>query len=580
MDRWLALSLLLCLAVSCSGDRRHSVKQDGVSREKFNHNDGKERNPVEVYLKLSDNPQLFVAKKGAGFLFTTTRPGSSDRKTCEQCVFRIVCEGPDCAEVCELCGSHASEGSNAKFDSASCSVSREEEKPSRTNSLKGEQKTVTSSTKSGASNEKELAKSDERFGPVRKWMNARREFRRKQLAERNKQRLEARKSSTSRGRTEMDTAHKITTPLPKTSKHSNEHGAKVTNFDNFMTTKPTFDSKSEESIKPLEHFKGKSEESHENEVVFSIPKKKTTVAHEEHEIPSSKRKNSSNEDDLSDSSKILKLLEKIIQQRELENKMKDESKNVQHKTHPEVDRKEVKTKKTSVDGSGSHGSTLEHDNEKEKPNHKAKHSDEFDEDPMVQSHIGDEQMDSWPHVMGKLLQTEIESAFLLVKQKPLKSALKNLKERCKPIFIAASKALAKVFGVHATDEEQIKAKKEKDAEVKSSPTTLAPPPTTTAIPSKHTAKDAHLSNGTAAKADAHRRRAFIYSARTRPRHRQRRSLSLRASVKNKLLELETLDKSVSAEGEKSQPAKGCSCNCFASRRNGPGRRTNERHLGR
>uniref|UniRef100_A0A182T3F2 Uncharacterized protein n=1 Tax=Anopheles maculatus TaxID=74869 RepID=A0A182T3F2_9DIPT len=576
----LAVSLLFgCLAVGgCSGDR-HS---DSVHRPKIDHVDkGQQRKPVEVYLKLSDNPQLYVAKKSEeGFLFTTARPGKADRKTCEQCAFRIVCKGPDCAEVCELCGKGSS--SNTDHDSGSpCSGSREIEPVSRTTKRRERTTTVSSSTRqqdtvtTSTSKPKrfsdedgsDMKKSDERIGPVRKLIYARREFRRKQLEERSKARFEARKLNGARRRTETGPKdEKSTTNDMKTTKQSEEK-------DEIKEIVKD----SNENTKSLEHWNAKSDETHENDVVFHIPKKKEPIVHEE--PTKSEKRVAKDEEEQSENSKILKLLEQIIKQKELDKKMEerkslqdtDKSTGDKHKME-KVETTTKSQKHTELDGKDTKSSDANHakvlkekaHNEKEHSKHTFKHSDESDWDPMVKENLVQkekkEEPDSWPQLIGKLIQTEIESVHLMIKHKPLKSALKNLKERFKPIFIATSKALANVFGVHAVDEETIKAKKDKDDEQKSSGTTLAPRPAITSTVT--TTDDAHLSKPTAVKANKHRRRARIYSARRKARQRSGRPLSLRASVKSKLRELESLDKSGSAE----QSGKGCSCRCTASRR--------------
>ncbi|XP_035898909.1 nucleolar protein dao-5-like [Anopheles stephensi] len=573
----LALSLLLgCLAVGCSGDRHH--RSDEHRAPKTDHIDkGQRRKPVEVYLKLSANPQLFVAKKSEeGFLFTTARPGAPDRKQCEQCVFRIVCKGPDCAEVCELCG----KDSGAKFtdhDSDPCSESQEMEPVSRdsrrrkgqtttaSQSTTRQPETVTSSNKPGRFSEQDgskMTKSDERVGPVRKWIKARREFRRKQLEERNKARSEARKLNGAR-ETEPKDEKSTTSVTTKTTKQSEEKDEKMRG----TTKAPISPKDGKESTESLEHSKDKSDKTHENEVVFHIPKKKEPTAHD-HSEQSAKPENrvKVSEEDLSENSKILKLLEKIIKQKEMD-KMEEERK---HRQETEQRKAKVETTTKRLDGKATkpskasdatHSHAIKVVDEKEKSAHSAEPDwDSAMEENFVQSGKKEEP-DGWPQLIAKLVQTEIESAHLLIKHKPLKAALKNLKQRFKPIFIAASKALANVFGVQTVEEETIKAKKDKDEKEKSSPATLAPPPT--AVTSKPSpADDTHLSKPTAVKMDTHRRRASIYSARSRrPKdRRRRRPLSLRASVKNKLRELESADKSGSAGH-----GKDCSCKCLASR---------------
>uniref|UniRef100_A0A182Q4X6 Uncharacterized protein n=1 Tax=Anopheles farauti TaxID=69004 RepID=A0A182Q4X6_9DIPT len=163
--------------------------------------------------------------------------------------------------------------------------------------------------------------------------------------------------------------------------------------------------------------------------------------------------------------------------------------------------------------------------------------------------------------MGKLVQTEIEGAHLVLKHKPLKSAFLNLKEHLKPFFSVANKALAKVFSIKT---EEVEVAKMKESE----PTTQAPTPPATKAADKSAEKDGtHLSKPTSA---VERRRAFMQSKRAKKR--RPRPLSLRESWKNKLRELEShgeeemLELGNKSDHPEASVVSGCSCKCPSAQR--------------
>uniref|UniRef100_A0A182J7L9 Uncharacterized protein n=1 Tax=Anopheles atroparvus TaxID=41427 RepID=A0A182J7L9_ANOAO len=148
----------------------------------------------------------------------------------------------------------------------------------------------------------------------------------------------------------------------------------------------------------------------------------------------------------------------------------------------------------------------------------------------------DSDPNTWPYVMAKLVQTEIESAHMIIKQKPLATALLSLKESLKPVLIATSKTLSKIF---ATDAEELA---KKAAEARATPATTTPVPVTTQP---------------AVKADR------------RIRGRQRpRPAALRRAIKGKLIASRTQQP---AGTEMEVLVNGCSCKCPALKPDGTGR---------
>lgn len=529
MEPRLLLTLFLCLVVRgwLDDPAQHSAVAESV-------------HPREIHLKLAKTPQTFAPKKSKGFLFTTEHPESKERPPCGECVFRVVCKGSKCAKACKYCEKHPETGVkvNFDFDSVSGSDSDEEDhdywekehkptggprhheavtkssKPSKTEhrqTLKDSDETVTKSNALTKTEHKPTAAPkqhetvtvvDKHMGPFRKWIHSRREFRKKKMEERNEPKHE-------------------TTVKPADAKKTHEsENSKLKHDKTTPTDKMTTATTMKEKEAPLDKTN-----------VFSVAKKEEMKHEKSNTIVKDDKKSSENKS--LEKLNIIKLLDKVV-------KDKDRHESDKHEVDKDKN-KEHDTKVSNKIEKHIEKHTKEHDN-----NSKANEVDEIEWDPVLQTKIDEEvKHDTWPYVIGKLLQTEIESAHYMLTNKPVKKVLKNIKDRFKPIFISVSKALAEVFATDAAQAEK---------SLQSLPATTVAPP----APTKLTSKATHLSKGAAVKANADRRRI---------RHRQRTRPGV-AAQGNKLNELEShgAKSGEVVKNEELHPVTWCSCKRVRPRR--------------
>ncbi|KFB47929.1 hypothetical protein ZHAS_00015991 [Anopheles sinensis] len=637
MWKQLALTLLWWNVSFSSGEWWHSMESGSASHEQTDHWDHRDnRGPFEVYLKLRNEPEVARRKvKPRGPLFTTAKPDGSEVEARNRCVLHLICEDPDCGELCELCGSSSNEQHESDYSSSTSEETTEsgktethpsksvksfkpketkDKKLDRDKSDEAKPKTVQTNSKPETMSAKhadqsEKSSTEPQKKPVRKQTFRGRERILPKIVNRLKKFKNIPKPTVTRTTAAPDSWEQDSAPgkdaslsdkaSPKSTisaklrnngkwevndgkQQGASHIAVATTTSKSGSKKAEFHDKDSLETLSSEMDKGDHDESfHKWKDNPTSPKprdsdknsdKKTKVVNERHssEVSKSDRHkviHGSNFEHKSGESIAPKKSPEVPKsskhsKEHHDNKEQKEGKHTSSKSR-ESDSKKIKLhNENSAERTHFDKQKKVHDGKSEDSKSDSKKDVQPSDDSLQlhnlselvkMSHYSDSSSSenmvllkdgsdpkTWPYVVAKLVQTELETAHMIIKQKPIKSALLNLKDRLKPVFIATSKTLSKIFAMDAGE----LAKKADGG------TTVAPPATTIPVP-------VAVPNRSVVKTPG--------DSRKRKRGRQRpRPLPLRRAVKGKLIAMRTQQPAgTGANPAVDLLANGCSCKCPA-----------------